>query len=131
MAKKIFEEDVDYQKYKAMGQRDLPSLVALVARKSDNLEEAHEATDKELKKQGARLDAHCATPSRIAHPAGINGAMRDFVRDGAAEDDVSQAAPKEGTIFFKGKVSGKWALYLTIILITIGGTFGAMKFFGA
>jgi hypothetical protein len=91
-------------------------MIALTAR----------GVDKMMARQGilgAQFDKHCRSSIDAAHPKSTSYPVN-------AEDDVSEAAPKEGTIFFKGKVSGKWLISVILVLITVGGTFGVMKLMG-
>jgi hypothetical protein len=112
----ILDEDDRFREFKKRAIRDQPGMIAVLGR-------AMEDTLDGLDDMKDQFVLHCQTPSDKAHPLPC--------KDGNCnEDDVSNEAPKEGTIFFKGKVSGKWVERIILILITVGGTYGLLKIMG-
>lgn len=117
MPESILDEDDDFQKYYVKSKADLPKMVALTAR----------GVDKVMARtgiQGLVLEQHCKTSVDKAHPP----ACADGIN--CHEDDVSEEAPKEGTIFFKGKVSGKWIERIIIVVLTLIAGVGITRFLG-
>jgi hypothetical protein len=124
----ILDEDDEFTKYYAKAKQDNNKLLALTARGVDKLSgKLDNFRDETQKRNGilqVELARHCSTSVDRAHPKQCADG------ENCKESDVSEAAPKEGAIFFKGKVSGKWVERIILVVLTLIAGVGLTKFLG-